>query len=55
MWVIPLKDKKGGTITNAFQKILDESKHKPSKANKLWFDKGGELYNRSMKSWLEKK
>ena len=34
MWVIPLTDKKGGTITNAFQKILDESKHKPSKANK---------------------
>ena len=24
-WVIPLKDKKGTTITNAFQKILDES------------------------------
>ena len=23
--VIPLKDKKGTTITNAFQKILDES------------------------------
>ena len=26
-WVIPLKDKKGITITNAFQKILDESNH----------------------------
>ena len=25
-WVIPLKEKKGITITNAFQKILDESK-----------------------------
>ena len=24
-WVIPLKDKKGITITNVFQKILDES------------------------------
>ena len=24
-WVIPLKDKRGITITNAFQKILDES------------------------------
>ena len=24
-WVIPLKDKKQSTITNAFQKILDES------------------------------
>ena len=28
-WVIPLKDKKGVTITNAFQKILDEYNHKP--------------------------
>ena len=26
-WVIPLKDKKGVTITNDFQKILDESNH----------------------------
>ena len=34
-WVIPLKDKKRITITNAFQKILDESKLKP---NKVWVD-----------------
>ena len=47
-WVIPLKDKKGITITNAFQKILDESNHKP---NKIWVDKGSEFYNRSMKAW----
>ena len=26
-WVIPLKDKKGTTITNDFRKILDESNH----------------------------
>ena len=43
--------KKGVAITNPFQKILDESNHKP---NKIWADKGSELYNRSMKSWLEK-
>ena len=43
---------KGGiTITNAFQKILDESNHK---RNKIWTDKGSEFYNRSVKSWLEK-
>ena len=30
-WVIPLKDKKCTTVTYAFQKILDESKHKPIK------------------------
>ena len=50
-WVIPLKDKKGVTIVNAFQNILDDSKRKP---NKIWVDKGNELYSRSMKSWLEK-
>ena len=50
-WVIPLKDKKGITITNAFQKILDESNRKP---NKIWVDKASEFYNKSMKSRLEK-
>ena len=30
-WVIPLADKKGITITNAFQKILEESNRKPNK------------------------
>ena len=50
-WVIPLKDKKGIAITNAFQKNLKESDRKP---NKIWVDDGSEFYNRSMKSWLEK-
>ena len=50
-WVFPLKDKKGITVTNAFQKILDESNWKP---NKICVDKGSEFYNRSMKSWIEK-
>ena len=30
-WVAPLKDKKGITITNTFQKVLDESRCKPKK------------------------
>ena len=30
-WVVPLKDKKGITIANAFQKMLDESGRKPNK------------------------
>ena len=34
-WVIPLKDKKGVTIVNAFQKILNYSMRKP---NKIWVD-----------------
>ena len=40
------------TITNASQKILDEPNRKP---NEIWVDTGSELYNRSMKSWPEKK
>ena len=48
---MPLKDKKGITITNAFQKILDESNWKP---NRIWVDKGSKFHNRSMKSWLVK-
>ena len=39
-WVIPSKSEKGFKITNAFQKILDESNRKP---NKIWVDKGSEL------------
>ena len=46
------KDKKGIMITNAFQKILDQSNRKP---NKIWVDQGSEFYNRSMKLQLEKK
>ena len=29
-FVVPLKDKKGTTIVNAFQSILDNSKRKPN-------------------------
>ena len=50
-WVVPLKDKKGITITNAFQKTLNESKHK---RNKMWVDKSSEYYKRLMKSRLVK-
>ena len=51
-WVVPLKDKKGVSIINAFQSILKKSNRKP---NKILVDKGSDFYNRSMKSWLEKK
>ena len=30
-WVVPLKDKKGDSIVDAFQKILDKSGCKPNK------------------------
>ena len=45
-WVIPLKDKKGISIVNAFKQILKESNRKP---NKILVDKGSEFYNISFK------
>ena len=40
VWVVPLKDKKGVSIINAFQKILKESNRKPKK---IWVEKGSEF------------
>ena len=50
-WVVHLKDKKGATITNAFQKILNSSKRKPNKIRVV--DQGSEFYNNSFKKWLK--
>ena len=50
-WVIPLKNKKGGTIDEGFKKILDDSNRKP---NKIWVDHGSEFYNNKFKSFLKK-
>ena len=54
-WVVPLKDKKGISIVNAFQKILDKSMelHSERKPNKIWIDKGSEFYNNSFKKGLK--
>ena len=41
-FVVPMKDKKGTTIVNVFQSILNNSKRKP---NKIWTDQGSEFYN----------
>ena len=43
-WVVSLKDKKGLSIVNTFQKILDKSKRK---LNRIWVNKGSEFYNNS--------
>ena len=48
-FVVPLKDKKGASITNVFNKIIKQSNRKP---NKIWVDKGGEFYNHVFKGWL---
>ena len=45
-WVIPIKDKKGTSIVNAFKKII--SNRKP---NKIWVDQGSEFYNKSFKDF----
>ena len=37
-FVVPLKDKKGTTIANAFQSILNNSKKTTKKTNKIWVD-----------------
>ena len=43
-WVIPIKDKNGVSIVNAFQQILDDSNRRQSqskgrKPKKIWVDK----------------
>ena len=40
--IVPIKNKKGISIVDAFQKILKESNRKP---NKIWTDKGSEFFN----------
>ena len=45
-----MEDNKGVCIVYAFQKILNDSNRKP---NKIWVDKGNELYNNSFKIWLK--
>ena len=47
-WVVPLKDKKGVSIVNAFQNIV-----KNAIENKIWVDKGSEFYNSNLKKWLK--
>ena len=37
-FVIPLKDKRGICIVNAFNNIIKQSNRKP---NKIWVDQGG--------------
>ena len=48
-FVIPLKDKKGISIVNTFNKIIKQSNRKP---NKIWVDQGGEFYNNVFEKWL---
>ena len=58
-FVVPLKDKKGISIVNAFNKIIKQSNRRAKgtsvqhvKPNKIWVDQGSEFYNRVFKKWL---
>ena len=45
--VFPLKDKRGVSIVNAFQKIISEGR----KPIFLWVDQGSEFYNNPFKDF----
>ena len=47
-WIVPLKDKKGETVAEAFKEIFKERK-----PGKLWTDKGKEFYNKDVKDLIE--
>ena len=47
-WVVPLKDKRGISIVNAFQKKILKSKPK-----KIWVYQGGEFYSKLFKKILK--
>ena len=62
-WVAPLTDKEEITITDAFQKILEEFDFRVAKSegckaniselNKIWVYTGSEFTNRSVTSWSQ--
>ena len=47
-WLIPLKNKSGLNVANAFKNIFKERKPK-----KLWTDKGKEFYNKHVKTLVD--
>ena len=56
-WVVSLKDKKGVSIVDAFQKLISEGSKAESqwrrKPNKIWVGKGSDFYDNSFKKWLK--
>ena len=47
-WGIPLKNKYGKTVKDAFKRVGNKPKY-------LWTDKGTEFYNKYMREYLDKK
>ena len=50
-FAVPLKEKKGNSVTYGFNKIIKQSGRKP---NKIWIDQGSEFYNHVFKKWLSR-
>ena len=48
-WVVPLKQKRGITIVNAYQKRISNGRN----PNKIWVDQGEEFYNNPFKRFLK--
>ena len=48
-WLVLLKDRRGISIVNAFQKIIS----KRPKPNKIWVDQGDECYNNISERFLK--
>ena len=51
-WAVPLKDKKGITIRDSFEKLFEETPDRIP--NKLYTDNGKEFYNKWMNEFLNK-
>ena len=49
-WVVPLKDRNGGTVRNPFRKIIAE--HRTTQYS--WVDQDSEFCNKFMKEFLGK-
>ena len=47
--IVPLKDKRGITIADAFQKIISKGR----KPNKIWVDQVGQFYNKLFKRFVK--
>ena len=48
-WVVPMKNKKGTSIVNAFHKIISKGR----KTNKIWVNQSNEFCNNSFKVFLK--
>ena len=49
VWIVPIKDKKGTSIVNTFNKIISKGR----KPNEIWVNQGREFYNNSSKDFLK--